>query len=1422
MIVTLNLDGVAGYQTGGRDVFIERSVPAGKSSVAWSGLDGLGAAVAQNTSIDIAFKSSVAPLNFPSIDAENNLDGFVVNSVRPSTTFNLLFWDDSNLSATLFPASNTRVEANGQNSSSGVHRWGATTGALLDAGNQITINTYTYVTINTADRTNVYTFICDKDADAVADNVDVDKDNDGITDTNESGGVNPMTLTAAGVPTYLDAVYVSATYGAFRDANNDGINDIFDLDLDGIPNFLDIDADNDGIPDTIEANGGVAPAGYNASLSRFPSTAVGTNGMPDVAETAAGSGISRLLTPNTDGVGRADFLDIDADNDGIVDNVEAQPGGHRAPTGTDTDGDGLDNRYDLTPGTGITAGVAVSPPNSEPGTGTDAIADYLDTNSDNDGRLDALEGWDFNNDGIADVLYSGVDADGDGLDDAYDVVVSVASFDATNGGKTPASYPDVQNPGGSRDWRQNTPPVAINVTSQPVSNGAVATAISALVGTDPDGPTSGANLTYTLATAPTLAQGVLTYLNAGGTRVTAAAGSTITAANIGSLQFDPALTFSGNVTFTYTATESSATGGQVSNTAMYTIPVGPTTTLSGTIFDDVNYGGGAGRTLNTAITSAAGFTAATIGRTGATVELYDDQGNFISTTTSGANGAYQFTGVVGVIGGKGYQVRVVTSTVTPARAITGTATTPILGVQTLAHTDVNRVGGEDPTLADAPARTAGQTLADLTTSTATPQSLAPVIVNATTAVLPTPVNGVNFGFNFDAITNTNDSGAGSLRQFIINANALANTNLNQVANATPATGTTAVNPGAGVEVAIFMMNDGRTTGAPAGLRNDMTAPSGYNATTKQFTITLASALPIVSGANTAINGKEQTAVTGDNVAASAETTTGPEVVIDFNSFSGLEITGASTRIVSLGVMNATGDGGVTQGVGIFLNGANNSTITDVTATGNFSGGVRLDNADMTTITTSVVLGYPTQNASADGILLTGGTNGITITGNTLSNNRGSGIELLAGANNANLISGNTIRNNNTGITITVGSNNLFRQNIITGSGGDGIQASNGTSGNRFTENSFSANGGLGSTNGSLGIDLSSNANVGGISANDNTDADAGANGLLNFPVIMQVANDGTNLRFLGYAPANSLVEFFVADVAAAGFGEGNTFLVARTEGLADDTDNGFGYYSGAISGVDQGREDNVSRFLFTVPLSSLTAPQLAALTATGARITATATILNTIPSGLIVGNTSEFSGNTVVNAGPLPVELKTFEAQVVKGNALLNWSTASEKNNDRFEIERSLNGTSFEKIGTVRGQGTTQANTTYDFTDAGIGTKTQGVVYYRLRQVDTDGTASYSPVRTVRFEAQAAITAKLSVFPNPATASDRVVTLDLSTLPKGTYQASLINATGRLIGAYSVEGGSNKEVDVQTLPTGTYIVVVRGNGLNLSQRLVKE
>ncbi|RZK63285.1 MAG: T9SS type A sorting domain-containing protein, partial [Hymenobacter sp.] len=226
---------------------------------------------------------------------------------------------------------------------------------------------------------------------------------------------------------------------------------------------------------------------------------------------------------------------------------------------------------------------------------------------------------------------------------------------------------------------------------------------------------------------------------------------------------------------------------------------------------------------------------------------------------------------------------------------------------------------------------------------------------------------------------------------------------------------------------------------------------------------------------------------------------------------------------------------------------------------------------------------------------------------------------------------------------------------------------------------------------------------------------------------------------------------------------------------------------------------------------------------TPANLRAGSYTLNITTTDLYGGTTTQPVSFTI-GGTPLPVVLTDFTAQAVQNrDARLNWATASEKNNDHFEVERSFDGTSFVQIGQVAGHGTLATASAYTLTDAGVAAKATGPVYYRLRQVDLDGTATYSPVRTVRFADAAP--AVLTLYPNPAQAS---TTLDLSQLPTtGTYQVLLLDATGRTVQSAALGGGLPQPLDVHELATGLYQVLVTGqqaNGAPLRQvlRLTKE
>ncbi len=214
-----------------------------------------------------------------------------------------------------------------------------------------------------------------------------------------------------------------------------------DGDQDGIVNSLDLDSDNDGIPDIVEA-GGVDTNG-DGMVDSFVDT--DNDGLSDQYDTDNGG--TALTNPNTDSNGNQDPYDLDSDGDGITDLIESQASTNspRVPVGMDSDNDGIDNSFDPDHGNNLTIPVD---------TDGDGTPDYLDSDSDNDGDSDALEAWDTDNDGIADIIALGIDSDSDGLDNNFDNLSGLNSTtNVTNNGQTSSSFPDLDGNTLERDWR---------------------------------------------------------------------------------------------------------------------------------------------------------------------------------------------------------------------------------------------------------------------------------------------------------------------------------------------------------------------------------------------------------------------------------------------------------------------------------------------------------------------------------------------------------------------------------------------------------------------------------------------------------------------------------------------------------------------------------------------------------------------------------------------------------------------------------------------------------------------------------------------------------------------------------------------------------------------------------------------------------
>ncbi|GAB3635227.1 hypothetical protein GCM10027422_08170 [Hymenobacter arcticus] len=209
------------------------------------------------------------------------------------------------------------------------------------------------------------------------------------------------------------------------------------------------------------------------------------------------------------------------------------------------------------------------------------------------------------------------------------------------------------------------------------------------------------------------------------------------------------------------------------------------------------------------------------------------------------------------------------------------------------------------------------------------------------------------------------------------------------------------------------------------------------------------------------------------------------------------------------------------------------------------------------------------------------------------------------------------------------------------------------------------------------------------------------------------------------------------------------------------------------------------------------------------------TLVNTT-SFFALASTNEVD-NPLTGRAPLPVQLLSFTAARQGSAVRAAWATASEVNSAYFVVERSADGRTFSDVQRVAAQGSSVVRHDYAALDA---LPLPGTSYYRLRQVDQDGTVAYSPTVAVRFDGALAAPA-LAVYPNP-TAGQRfqVLASNLATTG-GTVQ--LFDALGRLVLTQVAAAGTAEATiqPAQTLASGLYFVTWQtADGLKLTTKVV--
>jgi len=202
----------------------------------------------------------------------------------------------------------------------------------------------------------------------------------------------------------------------------------------------------------------------------------------------------------------------------------------------------------------------------------------------------------------------------------------------------------------------------------------------------------------------------------------------------------------------------------------------------------------------------------------------------------------------------------------------------------------------------------------------------------------------------------------------------------------------------------------------------------------------------------------------------------------------------------------------------------------------------------------------------------------------------------------------------------------------------------------------------------------------------------------------------------------------------------------------------------------------------------------------------------TLSRSYLPGTGYVFSRTWTISPPPLPLEMLQFEATKEKGDVVLNWQTANEVATSHFEVQRSFDGRTFSKIGQV--QTNNKSINQYDFVDRSV---PAGTLYYRLQQFDLDGKSTFSLIRSI--EKSDKFYYEMS--PNPTT--------DFLTI-KGNadYTMDLVveaySENGALVyqQQISVDGAYQHAIDMSTLATGLYSVVLRlPNGYIVNEQIVK-
>jgi hypothetical protein len=212
-------------------------------------------------------------------------------------------------------------------------------------------------------------------------------------------------------------------------------------------------------------------------------------------------------------------------------------------------------------------------------------------------------------------------------------------------------------------------------------------------------------------------------------------------------------------------------------------------------------------------------------------------------------------------------------------------------------------------------------------------------------------------------------------------------------------------------------------------------------------------------------------------------------------------------------------------------------------------------------------------------------------------------------------------------------------------------------------------------------------------------------------------------------------------------------------------------------------------------------------------------VVSTSQVGLASPGCGYFNDYTLIVAdcGPLPVQLTSFTGRYASGKSLLDWQTSQEQNSDRFELFRSTDGQDFIKVASIKSAGNSNSVRNYSYQD-NIGGNTGNTVYYRLKQIDIDGKATFSSIVKLALGAKSTF----DIFPNPFSNN---FTVSFGATKTTTASLRIQNSAGNLVYSKTINvSKGNNSLLMNSLPTlsaGVYYVTIYNDELNFNGKLQK-